>query len=197
MNGREYIIKKILNDSGDTPATAGLYDTGWCGGGGVTARFAVTHDGGSLRVLLEASEPEPRGTVTDPFNKLTDDSCLGLILAPAGDARYMCFAFNPLGTMELSLGTGRSGRVRMAPGAMAPFNLLPFREGKDWGVTFRVPLDFLRLFFPDFDFRGEAGGAVFKCGELSARRHCLLWPEAAGESPDIPRAESLGKFIFE
>ena len=49
------------------------------------------------------------------------------------------------------------------------------RSPPGWEVFYRIPLSFLRLFWPDFTFTGNLRANVYKCGDLTRQEHYLAW----------------------
>ena len=67
-----------------------------------------------------------------------------------------------------------------------------------WAAEYRLPLDFFRLFYPDFRlvpgirFRGNC----YKCGDRTEHPHFLAWNPVHTPTPDFHRPEFLGEMIL-
>jgi len=165
----------------------------------VTARARLCHDGETLWVRMEAEEADIRAELTGKLDPVCADSCLEFFLAPkADDDRYFNFEWNPLGTLCLGFGAERPTRVRqVVKDAERLFRPRPFRTETGWGITFRVPLTFLRLYLPDCAFEGEAACNFYKCGDATAEPHYLAWAPLTCDTPDFHRRQDFGRLLFE
>ena len=67
-----------------------------------------------------------------------------------------------------------------------------------WTAEYCLPLDFFRLFYPDFrlipgiHFRGNC----YKCGDRTEHPHFLAWNPVHTPTPDFHRPEFLGEMIL-
>lgn len=197
---KEYQVPKTENTGavcwGKVPEAV-LQHTGWLKENDVQAKGQVCHDENNLYVRLEAREQNIRAEVTDPMEQVCTDSCLEFFFAPMeNDARYFNFEFNPIGSMYLGFGGPRETRVRQHPGNTKQFQIAPFKTECGWGVTFRVPLDYIRLYFPEFSFSGVSACNFYKCGEQTASPHYLAWSPLTCSNPDYHRRNDFGRMIF-
>lgn len=160
----------------------------------VAASAQACHDGERLFVRMEAQESPVRATLEGPLEQVCCDSCLEFFFAPvAGDARYLNFEWNPLGTLFLGFGAGRPARVRqIVRDAKAFFAVKTFETDKGWGVEFAIPVPFIRLYFPEFALRGEAAGNFYKCGDETRTPHYLAWAPLESATPDFHRRSDFG-----
>lgn len=193
-----YFVPRTAGPDWSAPAQISLTHTGWLPPCPVAAWFRACHDGERLYLRLEAEECPTRATYTGPLDPVCRDSCLEFFFAPdKTDDRYLNFECNPLGTMVLGFGAGRPMRVRQIPNCMEQFQIEPFAAAGGWGVTFAVPADFLRLYFPGFTFSGEAAANFYKCGDDTAAPHYLAWAPLTCDTPDFHRRQDFGRLIFE
>lgn len=171
----------------------------WLAPCAVTAKAQACHDGENLYVRMEAEEADIRATLTGPLEMVCCDSCLEFFFAPQKeDERYFNFEWNPLGTLYLGFGAQRGRRVRqIVADAREKFCPKPFRTEKGWGIAFRIPADFVRLYFPKFEFAGEAAGNFYKCGDGTKTPHYLAWQRLTSDTPDYHRRQDFGRIIFE
>jgi hypothetical protein len=126
-----------------------------------------------------------------------NDSCLEFFLSPDGK-RYFNFEFNPKGTMYLGFGTGRENNVRQLPADYRRlFSVTPFRDGDCWGIDFRIPAPFIKLYVPSF--RLEKGmtltGNFYKCGDETEQPHYLTWNPIECDHPDFHLPAFFGRLL--
>lgn len=165
----------------------------------VEAKAQLCYDDQALWIRLEAREQPVRATLTGPLDPVCTDSCLEFFFAPEeDDPRYFNFEFNPLGTLYLGYGRERATRVRqIVRDAEELFEPRPFFTEGGWGVVFRVPLEFLRLYFPDYTFSGRAACNFYKCGDRTDIPHYLAWAPLTSPTPDYHRRQDFGVLTFE
>ena len=115
------------------------------------------------------------------------------------DERYFNFEINPNGCIELGFGPDRKTRVRLCHKAeRETFQPCCVRAADGWTAEYCLPLDFFRLFYPDFRlvpgvrFRGNC----YKCGDRTEHPHYLAWNPVNTLSPDFHRPEFLGEMIL-
>ena len=132
----------------------------WLAPCAIRAWAQLCHDGENLYVRMEAEEANIRATVTDALSPVCADSCLEFFFAPmADDKRYLNFELNKLGTAYVGFGAERNTRMRLI--LKDPAALLmpkPFDTDKGWGIEFRIPASFVKMFFPEASFSGGAAG---------------------------------------
>ena len=185
-------------DWAEVPAVL-LEHTGWLESCPIEAVAQVCCDEEQLWIRMEAKEAPIRATLTGKLDAICTDSCLEFFLAPCpGDPRYFNFEFNPLGALYLGFGGERATRVRqIVKDAEASFCPKPFFTEEGWGIEFRVPLSFLRVYFPDFTFSGEMHCNFYKCGDMTETPHYLAWSPLTSEVPDYHRRQDFGILRFE
>lgn len=179
--------------------TLELLHTGWLKPCPVAAKAQCCRDENGLWVRMEAQEAEIRATLTGPLEAICTDSCLEFFFAPrTDDHRYFNFEFNPLGAMYLGFGGKRATRVRqIVKNPQSLFRPEPFFTETGWGIQFYIPLEFLRVYYPDYRFEGEAACNFYKCGDLTVVPHYLAWAPLHCDTPDYHRQEDFGRLLFE
>ena len=197
MSVSDYLVSRMAGVDWSVPERAPLSHTGWLPPCPVKAWFQACHDGEHLYLRLEAEEHPVHATLIGPLDQVCRDSCLEFFFAPDGGERYFNFELNPLGTLCLGFGAGRSARVRQVPRDLGQFQIEPFTTPKGWGVTFAVPADFVRLYFPAFALSGEAAANFYKCGDDTPTPHYLAWSPLTSPAPDFHRRQDFGRLIFE
>ena len=178
--------------------TVPLTDTGWLEPCGVAAGAQVCHDGETIWVRLTAEEAPIRATLTGALDPVCKDSCLEFFVAPQrDDRRYFNFEFNPLGTMFLGFGAERETRVRQVPSnAERLFAPKPLVHENGWEIVFRIPLAFVRMYFPESSLHEEWRCNFYKCGELTEKPHYLAWAPLNTDVPDYHRWQDFGILRF-
>jgi hypothetical protein len=164
-------------------------------------RAQVCYDRSALKVRLEAREEN----ILSRFSGLVDmvclDSCLEFFFAPnEGDPRYFNFEFNPRGAMYLGFGSDRNHSIRQyLPHYRELFAVKPFTVEHGWGIEFSIPLEFIKIYAPDFSL--EPGKKIranfYKCGDETETPHYLAWNPVDTPKPDFHRPEFFGEIVFE
>ena len=163
---------------------------------GIRASGQFCYNEENLFVHLQAVEAEIRAEYTAPLSPVHKDSCLEFFFMP-GD-RYFNFEINPNGCLHIGFGQERHERtVLFKEDYETFFDIRPGRTDDGWEVFYRIPLSFIRLFYPDYQFSGELMANVYKCGDETNRAHYLAWNPIFSEKPDFHRPQDFGKLIFE
>ena len=175
---KEYAVRR--GGRGDlADAAAVQLDTPmWGGASGVAAQARLCYDDEALYVALSATEREIRAENTRMWQEPCEDSCLEFFFCPVpGDRRYFNIEFNPKGLMFLGLGTCIGDLVRLWPLQDDPFAFRGRMTEDGWSISYAIPHDFVRRFFPAYDPRSGAvlRGNFYKCGDKTAHPHYLVW----------------------
>jgi hypothetical protein len=163
-------------------------------------RAGVAYNDDSLFVYMETDETELR-CETKGFGFVHTDSCMEFFLSPdpSRSPQYLNWEFNPAGGMYLSVGTSRRDRVEIPEDNYKDFfQVKTVVHGKGWNLEYRVPLSFLRRFFPRFELKAghEMRGNFYKCGDKTARPHYGCWNPVDLPKVDFHRPEFFGTLIF-
>ena len=164
---------------------------------GIRAEARICHDGENLYVYLKAAEKEIRAEYSAPLSPVHEDSCLEFFFRPEGDERYLNFEINPNGCLHIGFGPDRESRVRVLP--HEPGKLFRIRTGRTadgWEAEYRIPVSFLKIFYPDFRCAGKLHANVYKCGDKTFHPHYLAWNPVETEKPDFHRPEYFGEMVF-
>jgi hypothetical protein len=168
---------------------------------GLAAFAQICYDRERLKVRLRAEESAILSRFSGPLDMVCRDSCLEFFFSPlAGDPRYFNFEFNPQGALYLGFGPDRRHSIRQyIPSYRELFAVEPFTARGGWGVDFSIPLDFIRIYTPDFSpGPGEKFRANFyKCGDETETPHYLAWNPVDTPQPDFHRPEFFGEIVFE
>ena len=169
----------------------------WTPDYGIRASGQFCHDADHLYVHLCAVEQDIRAEYTAPLSMVCHDSCLEFFFMPEKEDRYFNFEVNPNGCPYIGFGRSRAERFVLYHQDMQKlFDIRTARTADGWEVFYRIPLSFLRLFFPDFTFTGSLRANVYKCGDLTKQEHFLSWNPVTSETPDFHRPQDFGLMIF-
>ena len=170
----------------------------WRPDAGLRAFGQFCRDGENLYVRLRAKEQKIRAEYTAPLSPVCQDSCLEFFFMPEGEDRYFNFEINPNGCLYIGFGRGREDRTVLYRKDMQElFDIRAARTPDGWEAFYRIPLTFLRLFWPGFSFSGILRANVYKCGDLTEHEHYLSWNGVNSETPDFHRPQDFGRMIFE
>ena len=161
----------------------------------------MAHNGGSLLVFMESCETGLRAEQTGFSGEVYTDSCMELFLMPdpENSAQYLNWEFNPNGAMYLSLGKSRYDRLDVPEKNYRDlFQVKTITHNKGWNLEYRIPLLFLRRFFPSLELKpGRAmRGNFYKCGDKTARPHFGCWSPIDLPKPDFHCPDFFGDLIL-
>ena len=200
-----YTLKRIEGSRADwreetAPLTADIFP--WADADGfrphTTAKAAISGDS-SLCVFMETDETELRAE-TNGFGYVHTDSCMEFFLAPdpLNSPRYLNWEFNPAGAMYLSIGSGRHDRAALPEKNYRElFAVQTAAHTGGWSLEFRIPLSFLRRFFPALAFepRYAMRGNFYKCGDKTRRPHYGSWSPIDLPEPDFHCPNFFGTLL--
>ena len=197
---RQYVITRVKekqfnwSDIPDLPIDNILWEPD-CG---IRAFARLCYDEEALYASLRAAEAEIRAEYTAPLSPVHRDSCLEFFFMPEKGDRYFNFEVNPNGCMHIGFGHNRADRVVLTRRDDAEFFRIKSERTPDgWAVSYRIPLSFLRLFYPEFAFSGLLRANAYKCGDDTAHPHYLSWNPVTSLQPDFHRPEDFGIMKFE
>ena len=171
----------------------------WLPDSGVRMTQQLCYDAKYLYVRQQAWEQRIRAQRTGYLQQVCEDSCMEFFFAPLGEDRYFNLEINPNGCVRLGFGTAEGPRTQLVPRDMEQyFAVCPQRTEDGWSLTYRIPLEFLQLFFPDCRFApGRTLRAnCYKCGDLTDHPHYLSWNPVQSETPSFHRPQDFGLFLF-
>lgn len=161
----------------------------------ITASAKLCYDDAGIHVQLSAQEPNIRAEEHGPLGFPCQDSCLEFFFCPIeGDDRYLSIECNPNGC--LYLGFCNTGRriVRLLPDEVKAITPVIERTEGGWSVTYTVPADYVRLFFPAFELKSGVSlrANCYKCGDLTVQEHYMSWNPVEVVDPDFHVPEFFG-----
>lgn len=170
----------------------------WTEDFGIRAGGQLCYDSENLYVHLYAVEDEIRAEYTAPLSPVYEDSCLELFFTNEAHESYFNFEVNPNGCLHVQAGPARNNRVSIVKGNDAEYFEIKAQRTEDgWEVAYRIPLEFIRIFWPDYEFSGDLLANAYKCGNQTVHKHYLTWNPVRSETPDFHRPEDFGRMSFE
>lgn len=170
----------------------------WLPDCGVRMTQQLCYDGQYLYVRQQAWERSIRAQLTGQLQEVCQDSCMEFFFAPCCDERYFNMEINPNGCVRLGF-HGTDMTVLLVPKELERhFALCTDRTEDGWTLEYRIPLDFIRIFFPDFQWKkGTVMRAnCYKCGDRTDTPHYLAWNPVSSETPAFHRPQDFGEMIF-
>lgn len=160
----------------------------------------ICYDDEALYVRLSSDEKNIRAELTGPLDEVCSDSCLEFFFSPMeSDRRYFNIESNLNGAIYLGIGSNAHNLVRLFPEEPS-IKPCPKKTEEGWEVTYNIPYEFIRRFFPDFKvYSGkEIRANCFKCADLTEPPHYLTWnPHPLLEYASFHNPDAFGKMKFE
>ncbi|MBP3493057.1 MAG: hypothetical protein J6J83_00420 [Oscillospiraceae bacterium] len=169
----------------------------WLPDVGVKMTQQLCYDDRYLYIRQRSWEQHIRAELHGELQQVSEDSCMEFFFAPLGDERYFNVEINPNGCMRLGY-HGTDMTILLTPKDMDDFAVTPARTEDGWMLTYRIPLSFIRIFFPNF--RAEKGAAFrgnfYKCGDKTVTPHYLAWNPIGTPAPAFHRPQDFGELLF-
>lgn len=157
-------------------------------------------DESGLYVRLQAVEPEILCRFDGDLDPVCQDSCLEFFFCPEGEGDlYFNFEVNPNGSFYVGYGRTSPARCRLyRKNWKQLLQAEPFRTENGWGITYKVPVEIIRWYVPDFKL--EAGmtirGNFFKCGDDTAQEHYMSWNAVDVPHPNFHLPDYFGRITL-
>lgn len=201
-NVRSYTVSRIEGEPDwDAIPTAEIDNQQWTAPVDIAAYAQLCYDDEAFYVRMRADEAEIRAEYpqSDLLANTYEDSCLEFFIMPVpGDDRYLNFEFNPNCAVGVQIGAERANRTRLVR-TDDVYQAEATRTDGGWEITYRIPFDFIRQFYPGFT--AESGlvlrGNFYKCGNLTANKHYLSWNPVDSDTPNFHLPESFGELVLE
>ena len=148
----------------------------------------------SVEKFIRAENPKDAPYERQPC----EDSCLEFFFCPRkGDRRYFNIEMNPNCLMYLGIGTGIDTLSRIYPNKDW-FHPEAERTPDGWRVTYEVPYEFVRFFFPEFSPKSgdDMLANCYKCGDFTKIPHFLSWNPLPEGSTEFHNASHFGIMHF-
>ncbi len=160
----------------------------------------ICYDTEALYVRQRAVEKQIRAEHRSPFSMVCEDSCMEFFFQPTeDDHRFFNVEWNPNGCAFIGIGTDGRDTVRLSPlQEQEWFQPQVHRTEDGWEIIYRIPNDFVRLFFPAY--QPEPGKVLrancFKCGDLTVQPHYIAWNPVQSLTPNFHRSQDFGMMRF-
>lgn len=199
---RSYTVSRVDGEPDwDAVPSVDIDNQQWLDPVDVAAHAQLCYDDEAFYVRMWAEEADIRAEYprTDLLANTYEDSCLEFFISPVpGDARYMNFEFNPNCAVGAQIGTTKTDRTRLVR-TDDPYQAVSTRTDDGWEITYRIPFDLIRSFYPDFSV--ESGmvlhGNFYKCGNLTVKKHYLSWNPIESDTPNFHVPECFGELVLE
>ena len=170
----------------------------WTDDFGIRAEGQLCYDDEYLYVHQRAIEKDIRAENTGPLSPVHEDSCMEFFFMPEGASNYFNFEINPNGCLCSQIGPDMKDRIDLVrPDDAAYFDIHTGRTADGWEVFYRIPLRYIRFFYPDYSFRGTLFANMYKCGDKTVHPHYLSWTDIPLDKPNFHCPEYFGKLRFE
>lgn len=161
-------------------------------------QLAALNDTGFV-IRLVCHEANPLTTYTNNFDPVYKDSALEafFLFGTVGDI-YMNFEFNSTGAVLTMAGDEREGRIPFDDAAIRSLNIKAEKNDDCWSVTFFLPIEVIRRFYPDFTVETgrEFSFNFYKISESSKDEHYGAFSEITLEKPDFHVPQFFAKAII-
>ena len=170
----------------------------WTEDYGIRAQGQLCYDDNYLYVHQSAVEKDIRAVNTEPLSPVYEDSCLEFFFMLDGSFNYFNFEINPNGCLCIQYGPEKTDRIDILRNDSAEyFDIRTGITSDGWEVFYRIPLEFIRLFNPDYRFKGSLSANMYKCGNKTMNKHYLSWTDIRLDEPNFHCPEYFGKIVFE
>lgn len=170
----------------------------WCEDTGIRATGQLCYDDENLYVHLRAREKNIRAEYTEPLSPVYEDSCLEFFFMLEDTPDYFNFEINPNGCLCAQFGPEKTDRISLVrEDATEYFDIKADRTDDGWEVYYRIPLKFIQFFYPDYKFKGQLRGNMYKCGNKTENKHYISWTEIDLDKPNFHCPEYFGTLRFE
>ncbi len=194
-----YIITRVDEniDWGNIP-TLPIDKVLWTEKTDITAQGQLCYDNENLYVHLSAVEKEIRAENTEPLSPVYEDSCLEFFFKFDNTDNYFNFEINPNGCLCTQFGPRKTDRINIVREDCAEyFDIKTNRTADGWECYYRIPLRYIRLFYPDYNFGGDITANMYKCGNKTANKHYIAWQPIDLDDPNFHCPEYFGRMRFE
>ncbi len=161
----------------------------WLAPAPIAMTAQLCYDEAQLYVHLRANEANIRAEHTAPLSPVCEDSCMEFFFTPdPANLRYFNFEVNLNERMYIGLCRSNPDHARLIlPNEQSLLHTHAQRTDDGWEVFYRIPLSFIRLFFPDFSLQPGAvlRGNFYKCGDLTVQPHYISWNRVDTAAPDF------------
>ncbi len=170
----------------------------WTEDYGIRAEGQICYDNENLYVHQRAHESVIRAENTDPLGHIYEDSCMEFFFMLEDSPNYFNFEINANGCLANQFGPKKTDRIyALRPDAEEYFDIHADRTDDGWEVYYRIPLEFIQLFYPDYTFKGKLAANMYKCGNKTVNKHYLSWTDIDLDEPNFHVPQFFGTLVFE
>ena len=163
-----------------------------------------------LRVRFTSCEKQVRVEVNEFNGPSYKDSCVEFFFLPdhKKDDRYFNFEITAKGNLLLQLGPNGADRHSLdyinpnyfeIKADVTSENYRDFDDFKPWNVEYKIPFEFIKDFFVDFE--GKSGHTLkcnfSKCGDKTLTPHYGTWAKIEHYKPAFHKPEYFNEIVFE
>ena len=145
-----------------------------------------------------AYEEEPQSKETKHLNPVYMDSCVEWFVnfCPETSDWYFNYEINSLGTVDVNLRLDRYTKKDILLEEVESFKITPQIFDDRWEISFVVPFDFIKKYYPDFTYtKGMTlKGNFSKCGDGTKYPHFGTWCDIPTPEPDFHLSEYFKEF---
>ena len=146
---------------------------------------------------MSAVEKDIRAENTEPLSPVYEDSCLEFFFMNPGSENYFNFEINPNGVLNVEFGPQNTDRIEILKSdAKEYFDIRSDRTSDGWEVYYKIPLKFIRLFYPEYKFEGKLAANMYKCGNKTVNKHYLSWMEINLDLRSFHCPQFFGECVF-
>ncbi|HWQ80477.1 MAG TPA: carbohydrate-binding family 9-like protein [Anaerovoracaceae bacterium] len=155
----------------------------------------------AFAVRMRTGDRNPRTEVRGLNGPVYTDSCMEFFFMPDPEhsKEYINWEFNSAGALFISFGADRLHRHNLEPENYTELFHVETKTDEDgWEISYRIPYEFLREYFPGFQIRegGKMRGNFFKCAEKSEHPHYGCWASVDLPQPDFHSPDFFGDLIL-
>ena len=193
-----YDVMKVSGDiDWDAIPEIPISEVLWTEDYGICATGQLCFDDEYLYVHQRAVEKEIRAENTEPLSPVYEDSCLEFFFKLDDSPNYFNFEINPNGCLGTGFGPKKTDRISITRGDEAEYyDIRTDRTADGWEVFYRIPLEYIQLFYPDYKFVGSLSANMYKCGNKTVHKHYLSWTPIDLATPNFHCPEYFGRINF-
>ncbi len=194
-----YSITKVSGDiDWESIPTIPIDKVLWTEDYGIRAEGQICYDDENLYIRQKAVEADIRAENTEPLSPVYEDSCMEFFFKLEDSPNYFNFEINPNGCLCSQFGPEKTDRINIVrDDAQEYYDIHTDRTDDGWEVYYRIPLKYIRLFYPDYTFKGNISANMYKCGNKTVNKHYLSWTDIKLDKPNFHCPEYFGTMIFE
>ncbi len=157
---------------------------------------------GAIIIHFTVREESTKAEYYKPNSPVHKDSCVEFFINPGNDT-YFNFEINPIGTVYLGHGTGRSDSSPIPEvekvETLSSLGTAVFKEKQleSWSLTIRIPLEIFKNTLLINPGGNDFGANFYKCGDELKTPHFISWNPIKTEKPDFHQPEFFGSIFFE